>query len=128
MPKKIWDTNKKPIKTAVKIIKIPKEPSQGEQMLALDFSVWGIEYTPQYKFHPTRKWKSDFHIKPHLLIEVEGGVYSNGRHTRGKGYTLDIEKYNAATLMDFKVFRFTTEQVKTGVAISTIMQALGRVM
>lgn len=57
---------------------------------------------------------------PKLLIEVEGGIWSGGRHTRGKGYIGDMEKYNAATMMVIQVLRFSTEQVTSGFAIKQI--------
>ena len=56
----------------------------------------------------------------YVMIEVEGGIWSNGRHTRGKGYLGDMEKYNAATMMGFQVLRFSTEQVTSGFAINQI--------
>ncbi|EPG5304690.1 TPA: DUF559 domain-containing protein, partial [Acinetobacter baumannii] len=47
------------------------------------------------------------------------------RHTRGKGYLGDMEKYNSAAMMGFTVLRFSTEQVKAGVAIKQIEQLVG---
>ena len=69
------------------------------------------EVVPEFCFHPTRKWRFDFAV-PSLMIaiEIEGGVYSRGRHTRGKGYINDMEKYNAAQLLGWQVFRFTPQQ------------------
>ncbi|MGT2613610.1 DUF559 domain-containing protein, partial [Acinetobacter baumannii] len=55
-----------------------------------------------------------------ILVEVEGGAFSNGRHTRGKGYLGDMEKYNSAAMMGFTVLRFSTEQVKSGMALKQI--------
>ena len=79
--------------------------------------------TPEYKFHPSRKWRADFAI-PHLyiLIEIEGGVYTKGRHTRGKGYTNDCEKYNAAGLLGYTVYRFTYEHLRNGYFTDFIKQ------
>lgn len=35
----------------------------------------GIDIIPEYRFHPTRKWRFDFAI-PHIkvAIEIEGGL------------------------------------------------------
>lgn len=67
---------------------------------------------PEFKFCKDRKWRSDFSVPlQKLLIEVEGGVYSQGRHTRGKGYTGDMEKYNEAELLGYHVLRYTPQQV-----------------
>jgi very-short-patch-repair endonuclease len=59
-----------------------------------------------------------------IAIECEGGTWGKSRHTSGKGYIADIEKYNKAALMGFKVLRFTTEQIKTGQAIHAILEAI----
>ncbi|RCS70155.1 hypothetical protein [Vibrio casei] len=68
-----------------------------------------------------RRWRFDFAYPDLMLaIEIEGGVYAKGRHTRGKGYEQDCEKYNAATAMGWRVFRFTTGMVKSGEAVSVI--------
>jgi hypothetical protein len=60
-----------------------------------------------------------------LAAEVEGGVYSKkGRHTTGVGFTKDCDKYNMATLMGWRVLRFTGEMVSDGTAIQMIEYAL----
>lgn len=95
--------------------------SKGEAALIQQLRALKIEFVQEFKFHTARKWRADFHIKnTKLLIEVEGGIWSGGRHTRGKGYLGDMEKYNAATMMGFQVLRFSTEQVKSGFAINQI--------
>ena len=100
--------------------------SEGEIILANHLRALKIGFEQEYKFHSTRKWRADFHITgTKILIEVEGGIWSNGRHTRGKGYIGDMEKYNAAAMMGFTVLRFSTEQVKSGMAIKQIEQLVG---
>jgi len=69
-------------------------------------------WVPEFRFHPFRKWRFDY-AQPLLKIalEVEGGVWSGGRHTRGSGFLGDIEKYNAATAAGWSIFRCTTDGV-----------------
>jgi|SRR5882672_9223059 len=74
----------------------------------------GLDYVKEYRFHPTRKWKFDYLCKPDVAIEIEGGIWSGGRHTRGKGYQSDLDKYNQATMMMYKVLRFSTTDVLRG--------------
>ena len=65
----------------------------------------------EYKFHPTRKWRFDYAIPEiKIAIEVEGGIFSNGRHTRGLGYLKDMEKYNEATILGWSLLRYTPQQ------------------
>ena len=72
----------------------------------------GPELVKEYRFHPSRKWRADYAIPAaKVLIELEGGLWSGGRHTRAGGYLADIEKYNAATMLGFCVLRLGTGQV-----------------
>ncbi len=80
----------------------------------------------QYRFAPPRRWTFDLAWPPLLLsVEVEGGIWVRGRHTRGKGYEKDCEKYNEAALRGWRVLRFTTGQVTAGIALTVIERALG---
>lgn len=61
----------------------------------------------QFKFHPTRKWTADFaYPKYKILIEIEGGVWISGRHTRGAGFINDCEKYSQAAILGWRVLRY----------------------
>lgn len=67
----------------------------------------------EYKFHPRRKWQADFALPDlHILVEIEGGTWVGGRHSRGYGYAADCEKYNAAAILGWSVLRFTGAMVK----------------
>ena len=92
-----------------------RQPSEGENVLATHLRACRISFEQEYRFHTKRKWRADFWIiGTKILVEVEGGIWSGGRHTRGKGYIGDMEKYNAAARMGFTVFRSSTAQVKPG--------------
>ncbi len=115
--------SKFPIKKGKKrrLVKGQRVQSVGEVTLATHLRGCKINFEQEYKFHPDRKWRADFFITgTNILIEVEGGIWSGGRHTRGKGFIADMEKYNAAAVMGFKVLRFDTQQVKSGLAIKQI--------
>ncbi|MDO7434570.1 DUF559 domain-containing protein [Acinetobacter baumannii] len=107
-------------------VKKERVVSEGEAALVQHLKSHKIDFEQEYKFHPKRKWRADFLITgTKILVEVEGGIWSGGRHTRGKGYLGDMQKYNEAAMMGFKVLRFSTEQVKAGVAIKQIEQLVG---
>lgn len=93
--------------------------SAGEAEFALQCKALGIKPEREYRFHPTRRWRFDFAlVSDKIAIEIEGGIYTQGRHTRGKGFEADCEKYAEAVLLGWRVLRFSTGQVKSGVAIS----------
>ena len=90
-----------------------KPPSKLEKRFALYWqAVNGPLLTTEHKFHPVRRWRFDFaNIPAMVAIEVEGGQWSGGRHTRGSGYSADCEKYNEAQLCGWVVFRLTGEMI-----------------
>ena len=103
-------------------VKSERVVSEGEAILAQHLKAHGVNFEQEFKFHPDRKWRADFYIVDHmLLVEVEGGIWSGGRHTRAKGYIGDMEKYNAAVALGYRVLRFSTEQVKSGFAVNGIL-------
>jgi very-short-patch-repair endonuclease len=82
-------------------------------------------WVEEHRFHPTRKWRFDFAWPANrLACEVEGGVFANGRHTRGKGFTNDCEKYNEAAADGWTVIRVTAEQIDNGQAVQWLQRVL----
>lgn len=80
---------------------------------------------PEYRFHPTRKWRFDWAFVPQrIAVEQEGAVWVNGRHTRGSGFVKDLEKYNAAAALGWRVIRGTPQQIARGDVLPTIQQAM----
>lgn len=60
-----------------------------------------------------------------IAVEVEGGIWTGGRHTRPSGFLKDIEKYNEATRLGFSVYRVTPAMIKSGEAIALLRKVLG---
>lgn len=79
----------------------------------------------EYRFDPTRRWKFDFAWPAKkIAAECEGGTRKGGRHTRHDGYTKDCEKYNAAAMQGWKVYRFTSSQINDLSALETLRSVL----
>lgn len=102
-------------------------PSVGEATLRLHFQAYGLCAESEYRFAENRKWRFDMAFPAQMLaVEIEGGTWINGRHNRGSSIEADFIKYNEAALLGWRLLRFTTEQVKSGNAIDTVLRALGR--
>lgn len=66
----------------------------------------------EYKFCKDRKWRFDYaFVKQKIAVEQEGGAWSGGRHTRGSGFIKDMEKYNKAVMLGWRVLRYTPDQM-----------------
>lgn len=79
----------------------------------------------EHAFHPGRRWRLDFAWPEFLIaLEIEGGTFNLGRHTRPIGFEKDCEKYNAAALLGWTVLRVTGAMVKDGRALATVQTAL----
>jgi very-short-patch-repair endonuclease len=97
-----------------------------EDLLAQQMKFAGLpEPEREYRFAPPRRYRADFAYPDQmLLIEVEGGTWKGGRHSRGKGFQDDCFKYNLATTIGFRVLRFTGDMIKSGLALRTIEDVL----
>jgi len=83
------------------------------------FAEHGILAVPEYQFHPDRKWRFDFALLPmrwggftqyisdvpdfKLALEVQGGLFTNGRHNRGPALLKEHEKLNTAACDGWRI-------------------------
>ena len=95
--------------------------SKGEIALAGQLDARGIGFERELMLIPGRRFRFDFLLAEFaLVIEVEGGTWSGGRHTTGAGFKSDCVKYNAALELGYRVLRYTTDMVTRGEAIAQI--------
>ena len=60
----------------------------------------------EYRFHPVRRFRFDYAWPASLVaLEIEGGVWTGGRHVHPSGYLRDMVKYNLAASMGWRVLR-----------------------
>lgn len=71
----------------------------------------GPTLIPEYRFHPTRKWRLDWFHESGIAIEIEGSIWTSGRHTRGGGFLADMEKYNALAEQGILLFRIPAHDI-----------------
>lgn len=81
----------------------------------------GPSLVREHRFHPGRKWRFDF-ASPELkvAVEVEGGIFSQGRHNRAMTYAGDCDKYNAAAMLGWVVLRITEVQLRDPDYVATL--------
>ena len=74
------------------------------------------ELKKEHKFAEGRRFRFDYYVDfltYGIAIELEGGVWSRGRHTRPTGFLNDMEKYNLAASMGILVFRVPSHDIST---------------
>jgi very-short-patch-repair endonuclease len=103
-------------------------PSKLEATMALQIRAHNLPAPEtEFRFHPIRRWRFDF-AWPELMIafEAEGGTWTGGRHATGSGIEKDIEKYNQASILGWKVLRGTSGMITRGEAIKAVLEAMGK--
>lgn len=92
---------------------------------ALCKSALGAECVKEYRFHPVRRWRFYYALPSFkIALEVEGGVWTGGRHTSPTGFLGDMEKYNTATLLGWKVLRTTPKELYTQKTFNLLKSAI----
>lgn len=85
----------------------------------------GVECVKEYRFYKNRQWRFDYALpKYKIAIEVEGGVWTQGRHVRPVGFLGDMNKYNMATLMGWRLFRTTPKKLLTNDTLKLLKNAI----
>lgn len=81
--------------------------------------------TAEHEFHDSRKWRLDYcWPEEGVALEVEGGAWTRGRHTRGQGFINDCEKYNEVALHGFVLIRVVPDDLLTEDTLDLIERAI----
>jgi hypothetical protein len=79
----------------------------------------------ELRFHPTRRWKFDYAwLGPKVALEVQGGLFIQGRHSRGPALLKEHEKLNAAARLGWRVIFTTPRDIKNGNALALVESVL----
>lgn len=98
-----------------------------EEEMAYQLRAMKIAYVQEYRFHPKRRWRFDFVIAgSKVALEIEGGTWIQGGHSRPKGFEDDCEKYSEAAVLGWCVLRATASQVRSGAALDLVTRALAK--
>lgn len=106
------------------------ERTKLERMLWRKIEEAGLPEPDEFEFRwarsEGRQYRSDgfYRLPIPTLIEVDGGTWISGGHSRGSGFEHDRRRDNLAALMGYRILRFTKEMVRDGTAVSDIRRAL----
>jgi hypothetical protein len=96
----------------------------------LEFGTWchrnGLPLPEaEYRFASKRRWRFDFCWLNRLIaLEVQGGLFNAGRHTRGAALLKEHEKLNYAAMLGYRVIFTTPQTLKSRETLATLTQLL----
>lgn len=89
---------------------------------------WEHKLAPftEFRFDEKRKWRFDFAWPEwRLALEVQGGLFTNGRHSRGAALLKEHEKLNAAACAGWRVLYVIPDNLCTTDTIEMVKNAIG---
>lgn len=79
----------------------------------------------EYVFARPRRYRWDFaFVARKIAVEIDGAIWTQGRHTRGAGVESDMRKANLGVSLGWRIYRFSPAMVNNGEAINAIKEAL----
>jgi len=72
------------------------------------------EPVPEFAFHPTRKWRMDWAWPlEKVALEIHGGTFVQGAHSRGAFQRIDFEKWSHAAALGWRIVHVIPEQLES---------------
>lgn len=79
----------------------------------------------EHRFWEGRRFAFDFAWPEcRLALEMEGGVHTGGRHTTGTGFETDMEKYNHAACLGWRIIRCVPTELATMATVALVRRCL----
>ena len=76
-------------------------------------------------FAKPRRWRFDYAWPDQrVALEVEGGAFTQGRHTRGVGFLGDCEKYSEAAARGWLIVRVPPNELHTQRTLDWVERAM----
>lgn len=83
------------------------------------------DFVSEHQFHPDRKWRFDFaFLEERVALEIEGGIWTGGGHSRGSGVKKDMEKYSEAAALGWRIVRCQPRDLLTLETVKILRRAL----
>lgn len=68
-----------------------------------------------------REYRADYALTDKkIAVEIDGGIWSKGKHGRGSGIHTDQEKTNYYAILGWRLIRVTPDDLKTGYALACV--------
>lgn len=113
-----------PRKATKKPPKVPAYPCRDVYSKIMQ-ARFGEECWAELPFHPTRKWRFDYAFPEYkVAVEIDGGLWTGGRHSGGAGQKRDLEKLNAAAELGWLVLHYTPSERLSGEALMQIYKTI----
>jgi hypothetical protein len=79
----------------------------------------------EHRFYPPRRWRFDLAWPDHkIALEVQGGIWTRGRHTRGAALLKEWEKLNTAACDGWRILYCQPDDLLKAETTTTIYRAL----
>jgi len=79
----------------------------------------------EFVFCPGRRFRGDFVWKnERVALEIDGGAWTQGRHTRGSGFVKDLEKRRAYAALGFLLVPCTPIELHKGTWVDPVREAM----
>jgi hypothetical protein len=111
-----------------------KPPSDLEQALLTQIRQAGLPAPErEYRFDWDRGWRFDLAwpyvnaagANTPVAVDIQGAIWTGGKHGRGGGIELDHAKHNAAVLAGWRVLIYSRRPIMDDTAISQIITLIG---
>ncbi len=116
-------------KDMAKALGLPPAAKRGKAKtpMVVHWDFWGIpEPVAEHRVCKDRRWRFDWAwVEDKVALEVQGGCWTHGKHSRGKGQLNDFAKANRAVVLGWKLLYCTPSQIESGEIMPVIRQALG---
>jgi hypothetical protein len=122
---KEFNYEEKKMRPRKKTGKIRVDAPSSDMFTRLCHSELHVECVKEYRFYKPRLWRFDYALPLYkIAVEVEGGVWTAGRHIRPRGFLNDMTKYNTAALLGWRVFRTTPNKLLTNYTMLLLKNAI----
>lgn len=98
-----------------------------EQQFAANWESWfpQIDLFSELRFTPPRRFRFDFaHPVAKVAIEIQGAIWTGGRHARGSGLLKEHEKLNLAASQGWRVFYLNANTINDRTLYNQIASAI----